>query len=260
MKKVLIVDDEDNIREWMTSVLSGHFQGSIEILTAKNGKKALDILSTVSIDLVFTDLRMPEIGGIELLAYLNSNKMRIPVIFITAYATPMIEKQLYSKGAIRVLSKPTSANTLIYYTKEGLERVEQLGSLTGISLDNFLQFISWERKTCLVEVKNTSEGEGANGFFYFMLGELQDAVYEDLVAEEAAYAMLALPKVKITFRDISQTNVKKRITSELMALLLEGARRRDESNAQRNVGEPRAADIEIEPSGLESVPVSRKEK
>lgn len=248
MKKILIVDDEENIREWMTAVLSKHFQDSIEVFTAENGRKALDILSTVRIDLVFTDLRMPEIGGIELLAYLNSNKMRIPVIFITAYATPMIEKQLYSKGAIRVLSKPINANTLIHYAKEGLDRVEQQGSLTGISLDNFLQFISWERKTCLVEVKNTAEGEASQGSFYFHLGELQDAVYGDLTAEDAAFAMLALPKVKITFRDITQTPMKKRISLDLMALLLEGARRRDEVNAPQGAREISATDIEIESS------------
>ena len=92
MRKVLFVDDEECIRDWMASLFRSHFGSEVELLTAENGKQALDIINSTSIDLILSDLRMPEMSGIELMAHLTTSRIHTPIIFITGYATPSVIK------------------------------------------------------------------------------------------------------------------------------------------------------------------------
>ena len=92
MKNVLIVDDE---KSFLLSLVEGllSFAGDFNTLTAENGKKAVEVLKSANIDLVVTDLKMPEMDGFELLAYMSRNYPDIPVIVMTAYCTPEIKEQ-----------------------------------------------------------------------------------------------------------------------------------------------------------------------
>ena len=81
-KKVLVVDDFENTRKVIEFTLN-HL--GAEILTAGNGKEALDIIQEQKIDLLITDLNMPVMDGIELTQILreDSNYMFIPIIMLT---------------------------------------------------------------------------------------------------------------------------------------------------------------------------------
>ncbi len=212
--------------------MRSQLRGEVETFQAENGKQALAVLQSAEIDLIISDLKMPEMDGVELLARLTTERLHTPVIFISGYPTSSIEKLLYENGAIKILSKPLVAETLLPQVRESLDWAANRGSMSGISLDNFLQFISWERKTCLVEIENDSEEEPpGKGHFYFRSGELYDAFYGGLEAEEAVFAMLSLPRVRIFFREIKRAKVSRRIQWTLTSLLMEGVRRRDELKA-----------------------------
>jgi CheY-like chemotaxis protein/predicted regulator of Ras-like GTPase activity (Roadblock/LC7/MglB family) len=230
MKNVLIVDDETSL---LLSIKAGFepYKDRFNLFTAEDGKKAIGILKSNPIDLVVTDIRMPEMGGFELLVYMNANFPSIPAIVMSAYGTREIEGQFESIGIIGFLDKPVDFNELFESIEEGLQRSSQSGTLTGISVGSFLQLIEMEEKTCLFEVR----GPKRKGLYFFHKGCLHDAVCGTLVGEEAAIEMVMWNRVRLSFKNLPAHKITKRIHSELMTILMEAARRKDEKNQEKDV-------------------------
>jgi CheY-like chemotaxis protein/predicted regulator of Ras-like GTPase activity (Roadblock/LC7/MglB family) len=223
MKYVLIVDDEESLLLTIQAGFDG-YKDAFEVMTARNGKEAVKVLETMPISLVVTDLKMPEMDGFELLGYLKNEYPQIPAIVMTAFGTPEIETRLSQTGMIRMLEKPVDFEELTQLIISLLDQDYTGGTLTGISLPSFLQLIEMEQNTCLMEIM-TPNGQG---LLYFNKGALCDAVFGEAKAEEAAIAMLALDDVKISFRNMPSKKLKKRIKKNLMSLIMEGARLKDE--------------------------------
>src|SRR5512136_1463994 len=97
MKNILIVDDEKSFADSLAEGLTAYDQ-EFMVITAENGKAAIRSLENNRVDLVLTDLKMPEMDGFGLLSYLNRNHREIPVIIMTAFSTPDIEKTLNGLG------------------------------------------------------------------------------------------------------------------------------------------------------------------
>jgi len=231
MKNVLIVDDEISL---LLSIKAGFelYKDRFNLFTAEDGKKAIGILKSNPIDLVVTDIRMPEMGGFELLVYMNANFSSIPAIVMSAYGTREIEGQFESIGIAGFLDKPVDFNKLVESIEEGLQRSSQSGTMTGISVGSFLQLIEMEEKTCLFEVRDQKK----RGLFFFNQGRLHDAVCGTLVGEEAAIEMVSWNRVRLSFKNLPAHKIAKRINSELMAILMEAARRKDEKLHEKDGG------------------------
>jgi CheY-like chemotaxis protein len=121
VKEVLIVDDEE---PFLLSIADGLsiYKKYFNLLTATNGAEAIKILKSSSlIDLVVTDLSMPKMDGFELLAYMNRNYAKIPVILMTAFGTPKIEEIVHNMGVFRYLEKPLDINILAENISDALE-------------------------------------------------------------------------------------------------------------------------------------------
>ncbi len=232
MKYVLIVDDEESLLLTIQAGFDG-YKEKFEVVTAHNGKEAVKVLESLPISLVVTDLKMPEMDGFELLGYLKNELPQIPVIVMTAFGTPEIETRLSQTGMIRMLEKPVDFEELTQLIISLLDQDFTGGTLTGISLPSFLQLIEMEQNTCLMEIM-TPVGQG---LLYFNKGVLCDAVFGDAKAEEAAVTMLAMEDVKISFRNLPSKKLKKRIKKNLMSLIMEGARLKDEQDEAVRAGE-----------------------
>jgi DNA-binding NtrC family response regulator len=112
VREVLIVDDEEPLLLTIAEGLS-IYKKYFNLLTATNGADAVKVLKSLPvIDLVVTDLSMPKMDGFELLAYMNRNYPRIPVILMTAFGTPKIEEIVSSMGIFRYLEKPLDINII----------------------------------------------------------------------------------------------------------------------------------------------------
>src|SRR4030043_1670135 len=109
--EVLIVDDEESFVLSLAEGLSV-YRKFFNLRTAPNGAEAVKVLKLSAIDLVITDLSMPKMDGFELLAYMNRNYPKIPVILITAYGTPKIEEIVSNMGIFRYLEKPLDINSV----------------------------------------------------------------------------------------------------------------------------------------------------
>jgi CheY-like chemotaxis protein len=224
MDKVLIVDDDLKVQRILWSRLQ-KYEDKFEIMLAYDGEEAMEVLQQNSISVVITDIVMPKIDGLELLAHINESYPEIPCFVMTAYGTSEIKDKL-SKSTVRIFNKPFLIDDLANAIIQVLEQVTPDGTLKGISVANFLQLIQMEEKTCFLEISSTGNQKG---LFYFKDGELYDAVYGDLQGEEAAFKLLALDNASIRFKNLSNGKVVKRINVSLMNLIMESQRLKDES-------------------------------
>ncbi|MEW6234338.1 MAG: response regulator [Candidatus Omnitrophota bacterium] len=101
---ILIVDDEEMIRDLLVDMLTE--SGNYRIFTAVNGKEALDIAFREEVDLVLTDLRMPVMGGMELLAELRKRQPEIAVVILTGFGRREDVIEALRLGASNFLMKP----------------------------------------------------------------------------------------------------------------------------------------------------------
>ncbi len=218
MKTVLIVDDEKSFLLSLDAGLRQYGQ-SFGIVTAADGKAAVDVLQRTPVDLVVTDLNMPVMDGFELLAFLAKHHPRLPVIVMTAYATPAIKSSL---GPLRIEEKPIDFKKLaesILATFSSMER----SYLKGITLPTFLQLVEAERKTCTLKVTSN----GMNGLLCVRDGQLLDATTGTERGERAAYSILAWDDVAIEISGVCKVT-ENRIGKSVTHLVMEGIRLKDE--------------------------------
>ena len=82
--KLLIAEDQSMLRDAMATLLS--MQDSVEsVLQAKNGKEAIDLISTNDIDVAILDVEMPEATGLDVLEYIRSNNIHCKVVIVTTF-------------------------------------------------------------------------------------------------------------------------------------------------------------------------------
>ena len=103
LEKILVVDDVDEIRDILSAFLK---EEGYEVYTAENGKKALNIVKEKNIDLVLTDVRMPEINGYDLTKIVKEINPGIGVIIMTAYTSVYTEGDMRKIGADDFTTKP----------------------------------------------------------------------------------------------------------------------------------------------------------
>ncbi len=118
MAEILIVDDEKLVRDFLSETLS---QSGHTVRTAENGEDGLKEISEREYDLVFTDVKMPAMSGIDLLKAVKQNSPFTSVVVITAYGTVADAVEAMKLGAFDYLPKPCSPEHLEVTAKKALE-------------------------------------------------------------------------------------------------------------------------------------------
>jgi two-component system response regulator PilR (NtrC family) len=103
MTSILIVDDEQSMRDFLTILLQ---KEGYQVETRGDGESALHCLEDNSFDLVISDIRMPGIGGLDLLHSIKGKHPTLPVILITAFVSPADAVAAMKDGAFDYISKP----------------------------------------------------------------------------------------------------------------------------------------------------------
>ncbi|GFN33896.1 response regulator transcription factor [Paenibacillus xylaniclasticus] len=126
-RTLLIVDDEPLTANGIRRMLEVWSAGSINILMANNGKEALEILDSQPVHLLISDIRMPELTGLNLVELLNKRgKDEKPaVILISGYAEFDYALQAIQLGVVNYLLKPISKEKLISAVEQALQLDEQ---------------------------------------------------------------------------------------------------------------------------------------
>src|SRR3989441_12399087 len=117
-EKILVVDDEEAIREVVSTMLQA--QG-FECAAVGNGRVALDYLQKNSIDLVLSDMVMPEMDGLELLEWLRTHDPDVPVIMVTAMHDLSTALEAIRRGAYDYILKPFEKDQLFLGVRRALQ-------------------------------------------------------------------------------------------------------------------------------------------
>lgn len=109
MKTALVVDDTKNIRTLLRIYLE---LNGFKVLMATNGREALSIIDTEPVNLIFLDIKMPEISGTEVLKRIRAKGIIAPVVIMTAFATVKNAVDCTKLGAITYLQKPFTTDKI----------------------------------------------------------------------------------------------------------------------------------------------------
>jgi two-component system, OmpR family, alkaline phosphatase synthesis response regulator PhoP len=134
-KPILVVDDEKNIRMTMSQSLEPL---KIAVQTAVNGEEALQKLREEPFGLVFLDLKMPGIGGMEVLRQIKDNWPKTRVIIITAHGTIESAVEAMKLGAVDFIQKPFSPGEIRELATQVLER-EKLNEENAVDYRSLIE-------------------------------------------------------------------------------------------------------------------------
>jgi CheY-like chemotaxis protein len=223
MPTVLIVDDDLGLQRFLGISLQ-KYKNDFKTILANNGEEAIKVLEQHDIALLVTNLQMPKVDGHDLLAYVNEQRHEMPCIIMTARSTAEIEAK-YAALGFRFLSKPFTTNKFVDVVLQALKPARLDGTLRGISVANFLQMLALEQKTCIMEVTSPW---GITGVLHLEKGELWDALYRDLDGEAAAFELIAMDGACMSFGELPEKAVVRRINKNVMAIIMEALQRKDE--------------------------------
>jgi two-component system nitrogen regulation response regulator NtrX len=116
--RVLVVDDEPGIRDTMRMILE--YEGH-DVQTAASGPEAIAAVERAAPDVVFLDIKMPGLDGLEVLSRLRAFNETLPVVMVSAHGTAMTALEAGRLGAFRFVEKPLSKDVLLDAVREGAE-------------------------------------------------------------------------------------------------------------------------------------------
>jgi two-component system chemotaxis response regulator CheB len=187
LKKVLIVDDEETLTWSMAKSLSKD-KDKYDVIIANNGREALGYLQKDRIDLVITDIRMPDINGLDLLVKIKKEYPQTKVIIMTAYGSSDVQKEANQRGSLHYVEKPFEISDIrkiiidLIGKKKGFR-----GKLVGLQLTDIIQMNCLSRITTALIITRDAE----KGVIYLNEGEIIHAECGEQRGTEAFYSILS---------------------------------------------------------------------
>ena len=112
MQTLLLVDDEPNIVEGLASQFEGRYGGDVIVLKSFSGLHALSILQNNKVDVVLSDIRMPDMDGLTATRRIRKKHIHVPIIALTAFAYDKDRTKALEAGCNEYITKPIQASLL----------------------------------------------------------------------------------------------------------------------------------------------------
>ncbi len=119
MRRILVVDDEENLRLVLRTLLR---RNGYEVETAQSGEEALGLVDSFGPDFILTDVRMPKMGGLDLLATLKAKGNDATVIVMSAYGNTDLAIEAIKGGAYDYVQKPFKPDEVVLTLRKAEER------------------------------------------------------------------------------------------------------------------------------------------
>ena len=152
IQRVLIMDDEENMRHMLSVLLQ---RENFQVSLASNGRQGLDMLRRRQFDVVLCDVKMPEMNGLEFLTALREQSMHVPVVMMSAFGTVELAVEAMKQGADDFITKPFQGEEVILI----LEKVLNQRSLKeeNESLRKRLREVTGDSDNAFAALKGESE-------------------------------------------------------------------------------------------------------
>jgi CheY-like chemotaxis protein len=222
MTSVLIVDDDVALR---TTIGRDLTEQGFAVTLANNAAEARQLLISLPIDVMLTDLRMPGPDGIDLLESVRTVSPRTRTILMSGYASARDYQRAIECGAVRVLCKPFTSSELLQAIRQAVDcETGFRGSIHGLSLIDLLQMFHYARRSLAIVVDGLTPGQ-----VFLEDGELIHAVYRELHGESALRMILAMPAGSLRTMVLPHATPRS-IMRDFQTLLLDTLRTVDEDN------------------------------
>ena len=231
LRHVLIVDDDQEMLLSLKEGL-GKYRETFSVSLSEDGEDAAGKMKQKDISLVVTDLKMPRMDGFALLTHIMEHYPDIPVIMITAYSTPKMERMAKEGGAVGYIEKPFMVEDLARKIIATLRNESDGGTLHSVSSGMFLQVSEMEQKTCTRRVADKPSGK--HGVLFFRDGNLLDARANGTHGMAAAHEILSWDDVTLSIQNECLQKTTK-INGDLQAILLEAMRLKDEAHRREEI-------------------------
>lgn len=224
LKKVLIVDDEETLTWSMAKSLSKD-RDKYEVIIANSGKEALNLLKSNKIDLVISDIRMPDINGLDLLVKIKKENPEIKVIIMTAYGSSDVQREASRRGSLFYVEKPFEISDIrkiivdLIGKKKGFQ-----GRVFGLQLTDIIQMNCLSRVTTALTITKDSE----KGIIYLNEGEVVHAECGEEKGTDAFYRILSWQEGEFV-SDVGILPSVQTIHQSWEHLLVEAMRRTDDN-------------------------------
>lgn len=137
MFRILVVEDDKNMQILMTTVLQ---QQGYNVLCARNGEEALGLLDTHHVDLLISDIMMPEMNGYELTESLRQADYQLPILMVTARDSLADKKQGFLAGTDDYMVKPIDMDEMVLRVAALLRRARIMNEHRLIVGDTVLDY------------------------------------------------------------------------------------------------------------------------
>jgi two-component system chemotaxis response regulator CheB len=187
-RTILLVDDDQPLLDVVKTNLKRTYQEA-SVLTASSGAQALEIIKNILIDLLITDIYMPEMNGFELIVSARKMNPDIKIIVMTAHSSPDVDREVQGMGSIGYIEKPFVVRNLVSLIQNTFSQPKKSfdGAIEGIQVTDIIQINCISRLSSAVFI-NDSNREGA---VFFENGEIVHAQTDTLVGEEALKDILS---------------------------------------------------------------------
>lgn len=189
-KKVLVVDDDRDLLALIIKNLKG-LNDNYEYVESVSGGDAIEMIRSHDIDMLVTDIYMPDVNGFDLLMEVKKHHPEIKVIMMTGYSTPELHTQAFQNGSVGYIEKPFEPKELFALITSAFEKGTGSfqGEMEGIQIPDIIQL------NCLARVTNavSFRSQGREGIIFFENGEIVHAESNGTKGESALQEILSWP-------------------------------------------------------------------
>lgn len=181
MYTILLTDDEKIVIESLKLTLTKNFSSEISVLAASSGAKALEIVRSQPVDIIFMDIRMPGLNGLETVSLIKQINPNAVIIIVTAYDQFQYAQEALNLGAYKYLTKPVNRELLVQTVRSAMTIIDSRHQnlSDSIELHEKLSLVSTMVESdfiysCIFNNKNTDFSDyleyfGINDCPYFMI-------------------------------------------------------------------------------------------
>lgn len=226
---ILFVDDDQEYLDTLRSLFSVWSNGEWEIRGATSASKAMAVLQESPVDLVVTDLQMPVVDGLQLLALLNRKYPNTPKAVLTSRTDSAARDSCMQAGADLFLTKPTNIDLMeeVFAALKELVGIQAKGGFRGVmrrvELQELIQLECLGNKSSILEI---SAGN-VSGQIFICEGRIVHAVMGGREGLEAFNRILSLVSGEFGLKPFVEPPVET-ISGSWEMLIMEAARQRDE--------------------------------
>ncbi len=124
MYKIMLADDEGIVIDSLSYIIKKNFGDECEIESAKTGRKVIELAEVFRPDIVFMDIQMPGINGIDAMKEIQKTNTKIQFIVMTAYDKFDYAKQAANLGVFKFLNKPVNQNLVLEVLRDAINKIE----------------------------------------------------------------------------------------------------------------------------------------